>query len=176
LELSDWKEWQSYNASSPLLSLFHSVVRMLGSAIKVRGRKRLRLLYYIVRIITTRLRTILSDLVYMKLTMDPTNNIEKETTSLFKKSNILEEVAKKLIHHSSAPPRLYGLPKIHKKDVPLRRIVNCIACPAYALAKYLAGLLSPLVGQSNRHIKILGGVCSRIKMYQLPRRTYFSEF
>jgi hypothetical protein len=43
--------------------------------------------------------------------------------------------------------------KIHKKDVPLRPIVNCIASPTYVLAKYLAGLLSPFVGQSDHHIK-----------------------
>jgi hypothetical protein len=71
----------------------------------------------------------------MKLTMDPTNKIKRQTTSLINKSDIPEEVAKKLIPHASAPPWLYGLPKIHKKDVPLRPIVNCIASPTYALAK-----------------------------------------
>jgi hypothetical protein len=48
---------------------------------------------------------------------------------------------------------MYGLPKIHKEDVPLRPIVNCIASPTYDLAKYLAGLLNPLVGQLNCHIR-----------------------
>jgi hypothetical protein len=85
--------------------------------------------------------------------MDPTNKIGRRTTSLIKKSNIPEEVVKKLIHHMSAPPRLYGLPKIHKNDLSLRPAVNCIAYPTCALAKYLAGLLSPLVGQLNSHIK-----------------------
>jgi hypothetical protein len=85
--------------------------------------------------------------------MDPTNKIVRRTTSLIKKSDIPEEVTKKLIPHASAPPRLCGLRKIHKKDIPLRPIVNCIASPTYALAKYLAGLLSPFVGQSNHHIK-----------------------
>jgi hypothetical protein len=60
---------------------------------------------------------------------------------------------KKLILHTSTPPRLYGLPKIHKEGVPLRPIVNCIASPTYSLAKYLKGLLSPLVGYSPSHIR-----------------------
>jgi hypothetical protein len=100
-----------------------------------------------------KIKTLLSDPEYTKLTMDPTSKTERQTTSLIKKSDIPEVVAKKLIPHASAPPRLYRLPKIHKKDVPLRPIVNCIASPTYALAKYLAGLLSPFVGQSDHHIK-----------------------
>jgi hypothetical protein len=85
--------------------------------------------------------------------MDPTNKIERPTTSLIKKSDIPEEDVKKLNPHASVPPRLYGLPKIHKEDVPLRLIVNCIVSPTHALAKHLTGLLSPFVGASVHHIK-----------------------
>lgn len=35
------------------------------------------------------------------------------------------------------PPRLYGLPKIHKDGVPIRPIVSFISSPTYKLAKYL---------------------------------------
>jgi hypothetical protein len=64
-----------------------------------------------------------------------------------------EEDAKRLTPHDSSPPRLYGLPKIHKMDVPLRPIVNCIGSPTYDLAKYLTDLLIPLVEQSDCHIR-----------------------
>jgi hypothetical protein len=103
----------------------------------------------------------------------PTNKIERQTTSLIKKSDIPEEVAKKLMPHASALPRLYGLPKIHKKDIPLRPTVNCIASPTYALAKYLAGLLSPFVGQSDHHIK---KVCSEVTVNQITRSRHFGDF
>jgi hypothetical protein len=56
---------------------------------------------------------------------------------------------KKLTSHTSVPPRLYGL---NKEDVPFRPIVNCTGSPTYGLPKYLAGLLCPLVGQSEHHI------------------------
>jgi hypothetical protein len=85
--------------------------------------------------------------------MDPTTRIDRQTATLIKKSDIPEEVAKKLIPHASVPPRLYGLPKIHKKDMPLRPTVNCIASPTYLLAKHLTGLLSPFVRQTAHHIK-----------------------
>ena len=41
---------------------------------------------------------------------------------------------------------LYGLPKIHKKDVPLRPIISNCNSPTYRLSKYLAKQLSPLLG------------------------------
>jgi hypothetical protein len=101
----------------------------------------------------SKIRNMLTDPVYKKLTADPTNRIERRTTALIKKSEFPEDDAKKLTPHASAPPRKYGLPKIHKNDVPLRHIVNCIGSPTYALAKYITGLLGPLVGQSDHHIR-----------------------
>jgi len=50
-------------------------------------------------------------------------------------------------------PRIYGLPKIHKEGVPLRPIVNTIGSPTYELAKYVAKLLKPLVGNTDSFIK-----------------------
>jgi hypothetical protein len=83
----------------------------------------------------------------------PTSKIEKQTASLIKKSVFPEEFAKKLIPHTSVPSWLYGMPKIHKKGVPLRPIVNCIASPTYLLAKHLIRLLIPLAGHSPSHIR-----------------------
>jgi hypothetical protein len=74
---------------------------------------------------------------------------------LIKKSDIWVEVVKKLTPYASAPPRLYRLPKVHKKDVPLRPIVSCISSPTYTLTKYLTDLFSLLVGQSSHHIENL---------------------
>ena len=38
-------------------------------------------------------------------------------------------------------PKFYGLPKIHKPDVPLRPIVASQGSPTYNLAKYLAEMI-----------------------------------
>ena len=66
-------------------------------------------------------------------------------------------VASKTYYHlrSSAAgvPRLYGLPKVHKPDVPLRPIVSFVSSPTYALSKFLASLLSPIVGLSDSHVR-----------------------
>ncbi|XP_046395746.1 uncharacterized protein LOC124163008 [Ischnura elegans] len=64
-----------------------------------------------------------------------------------------EETIRNLRQPAPAPPRLYGLPKIHKDGIPLRPIVNAIGSPTYNLAKYLTGVLSPYVGHCEHHIK-----------------------
>jgi translation initiation factor RLI1 len=54
---------------------------------------------------------------------------------------------------NEAPQRLYGLPKIHKKNVSRSLIVNCIGSSTYYLAKHLAQMLSPTVGLSEHHTR-----------------------
>ena len=49
-------------------------------------------------------------------------------------------------------PRFYGLPKIHKPDMPLRPIVSAIGSPTYSLAKFVTKIISPLTGQTVAHV------------------------
>ena len=51
-------------------------------------------------------------------------------------------------------PYMYGLPKIHKPNIPLRSIISSRGAPSYVLAKWLAGILTPLLGRfSNAHVR-----------------------
>ena len=49
-------------------------------------------------------------------------------------------------------PKFYGLPKIHKKETPLRPIVSSIGSVSYSTSKELARILKPLVGRSPYHM------------------------
>ena len=49
-------------------------------------------------------------------------------------------------------PLLYGSPKIHKDGTPLRRIVDFTGSIGYNVAKSLAEILAPIVGQSEHHV------------------------
>ena len=51
---------------------------------------------------------------------------------------------KELLVSGSSLGILYGLPKIHKNDVPIRPILSACNTPAYTLAKYLVPIISPL--------------------------------
>ena len=47
-------------------------------------------------------------------------------------------------------PILYGLPKIHKANVPLRPILSYLGCHNFKLSQYAVKLLKPLI--KNSHI------------------------
>ncbi|GJQ70377.1 hypothetical protein Trydic_g22808 [Trypoxylus dichotomus] len=60
-------------------------------------------------------------------------------------SSLPDDVKKQVIITEALPPRLHGLPKIHKRDIPLRPIVSAIGAPTYLLAKHLTTLLQPYI-------------------------------
>ena len=58
---------------------------------------------------------------------------------------LIGELAYNNIYVSGSKPGiLYGLPKIHKEDNPLRPIVSSIGTFNYNLAKFLVPIISPL--------------------------------
>ena len=44
---------------------------------------------------------------------------------------------KVLLTPNPTPPLLYGLPKVHKENMPMRPVVSFVSSPTYSLAKYL---------------------------------------
>ena len=85
---------------------------------------------------------------YRKLESNPISKVIREVKKAINSSNLDDKLKKRLTPSQEITPRIYGLPKIHKYGVPLRPIVNTIGSPTYELAKYVAKILSPLVGNS----------------------------
>lgn len=50
-------------------------------------------------------------------------------------------------------PKFYGLPKIHKKDTPLRPITATIGCVGYLTAKVFAKMIDQVFPRTDHHIK-----------------------
>ena len=46
---------------------------------------------------------------------------------------------------------MYGVPKIHKEDNPLRPILSMVNAPRLAMAKWLTQLLKPVVSKVGNH-------------------------
>ena len=94
---------------------------------------------------------------YKQLKKDPTatqeTRIVTKLRNLEKTGEIPAALYARIRPTGSKPPMLYGLPKIHKPDVPLRPIVSCIGSPTYGLSKHIASLLSPLAGKSDYYVK-----------------------
>lgn len=77
-------------------------------------------------LMNTSLRLLLHHGSYIPLKRDHTAKIERKIISLVNSSIILKEIQRNFIPRDSNPPRLYGLPKVQKQNIPLRSIVNLI--------------------------------------------------
>ena len=73
-------------------------------------------------------------------------------TSISKKGSIDQNLYNRLRSSGGSTPLLYGLPKIHKPDVPLRPIVSFVQSPTYQLSKHLTHILSPLIGNTESNV------------------------
>ena len=104
---------------------------------------------------------------YKALKSDPTSRIKSKLISLLKKikseGGIDDTQYKKMYPTGAVPPKFYGLPKIHKRGIPLRPIVSSRGSNSYEVAKELARILKPLVGSSPYHIKNTADFIEQIK-------------
>ena len=69
----------------------------------------------------------------------------------------------------ASSPKLYGLPKIHKKNNPLRPIVSSRGSVTYGVAEELARILKPLTGNTIHHVINCNDFADDIKKNKLDR-------
>ena len=98
-----------------------------------------------------KMNTILADQTkFRKMTKekDKTHIIEKsisKTLKFMKQSGYIDtNTFTRLQPKGSTIPRLYGLPKVHKPNVPLRPILDMSNSPYHSLAKWLTEILEPI--------------------------------
>ena len=92
---------------------------------------------------TTKLNGMLATATYKELKKDPTAAQEAKIGKILRGLVRLEEMSDsfydRLRPTGCQPPRIYGLPKIHKPGVPLRPVVSCIGSLTYQLARHVHG-------------------------------------
>ncbi|XP_067614308.1 uncharacterized protein [Eurosta solidaginis] len=88
---------------------------------------------------------------YKVVRVDPTTKLQKKNNSivneLYKGKHINYREKQQLASSAATAPRLYGLPKIHKPECPLRPISSSINVPCYELSIYLGKILTPLISE-----------------------------
>jgi hypothetical protein len=116
-----------------------------------------------------KINTLLESGIYEPMPKDPTAKVERKVQQILAKYKTVlpTEVKRKLTPYHSKLPHLYGLPKIHKPDIPLRPIVSSIGSPCYALAGFLHKILSPLAGRSESFVKNSGHFIQLLKPVNL---------
>lgn len=94
---------------------------------------------------------------YIVLTNDPTKKLTTELHSLLTRwidSNYITPGQYKNLNCTvGIIPRAYGLPKIHKNDVPLRIIVSSLDSPLYNLSSFLHSILKESIPLASSFIK-----------------------
>ena len=108
---------------------------------------------------------------YKEISTDPTNKLKAKLISLLKKikaeGEIEEQLYKKMYPTGAVATKFYGLPKIHKVDIPLRPNLSSRASINYEVAKELARILKPLVRKSLHHIKHTGDFVQQVRGIKL---------
>ena len=64
--------------------------------------------------------------------------------------------------------KLYGLPKLHKPNIPMRPIVSFCGSPTYQLSKHLTNILKPLTDKSRHRLQSTDNFIDAIKTIQIP--------
>ena len=87
---------------------------------------------------------------------DKITKIEKEILDTLKdmvcKKEISQETFNEVKPIGLIRPRLYGLQKMHKREVPLRPIWSMTKFPQQKLARFLNMLLEPVLNQHSRFV------------------------
>ena len=73
------------------------------------------------------------------------NKLQKRFLELFRKKFSSKEVYEFIRPVGSQRPKMYGLPKIHKPDVPLRPILSICHSVQHSFAKWLVECLNPVL-------------------------------
>ncbi|XP_054922070.1 uncharacterized protein [Dermacentor andersoni] len=95
---------------------------------------------------------------YAPLAYDPTSRLQTKLQKLLARLfKLVPPHHVGLYHHllctNGSAPAIYGLPKVHKPDVPLPPIVDFTRSPLYQLSGYLHQVLSPLAGKTSTHVE-----------------------
>ena len=103
------------------------------------------------------------------LTKKVCRDCEGVINNIVDSGEISEKLGKWLKPIHCHAPRLSGLPKIHKDDIPLRGIVSTVGTPYERLSRYLIPILKSLQGRSGLYIKNSRELKERVKDWRIER-------
>lgn len=117
---------------------------------------------------------------YQKVKHNPTSGYEKKVKLLLKKllsSNAIDKnVHDYLNPNHTHPPILYGLPKTHKKDMPMRPVVDYRRTPCYKISKYAANIINDCGRDNLCTVQNSADFVNKISSFQLEENHKFVSF
>ncbi|XP_062533790.1 uncharacterized protein LOC134202820 [Armigeres subalbatus] len=119
----------------------------------------------------TKMSELLNDSTYKELMRDPTTSIQNANNNIVKRlvdlKLIDKQTMRKLQTQTSICPRIYGQPKAHKPNLPLRPVVPNITAPTYQTSKFIANILQATFN-SKYNIKDSFSFVEYIKSASIP--------
>ena len=120
-----------------------------------------------------RVSKILKCLTYKELKRDPTPALQRKLLNSklldLKKTDVIDiQRYNRLRCRVPQPPKLYGLPKLHKPNIPMRSIVSFCGSPTYELSKYLTTILKPLTNESRHKLQSTETFIDAFRTVQIP--------
>lgn len=119
-----------------------------------------------------KMHELLQDKAYNKLKTDPTDKIIRK----LKEKAELASIPGYIIPTVAQTPRIYGLPKIHKANMPMRPIIAANGGPAHKMAAILNNRIKDLVGKTEHSIKNSTDFISKIKHLKLDQTDILVSF
>lgn len=105
-----------------------------------------------------KVKELLSDeLTYKSINKDPTESIQRKSNELIKRmyenGHIDKNEKFRLTSYNAVSPKIYGNPKVHKNNNPLRPVVSCIKSPTYNLSKFIDRILNKVTNKFKFNVK-----------------------
>jgi hypothetical protein len=91
---------------------------------------------------------------FKTLNKDPTDRYQKLLTETLQECNTIinKRQIKYLTQRKPLPPTLKAQLKLHKKDIPIRPVINNRTAPSYKLAKHLTKVINQHLTLKNSYI------------------------
>lgn len=128
----------------------------------------------------TKMKKLLDDGPYKKIKYNPTKIYRKRVqdfcSQLLQQGKLEDNQCKSLSSNNDRTPIIYGAPKIHKNDIPLRPIVSSYSSPTQKLSKFIHGILKPLVGNTPYSIKNSYEMINHLKNLSIPEDEIMISF
>ncbi|XP_053687283.1 uncharacterized protein LOC128736816 [Sabethes cyaneus] len=109
---------------------------------------------------------------YKQITRDPTSRYQTMNNRIVQRLYDLKLVDKNeyysLKTNTATCPRIYGQPKAHKPNLPLRPVIPNMTAPSYALSKYICKILQASI-KSNYSVTDSFAFCRFINSNTLPQ-------
>ena len=117
---------------------------------------------------------------YEELTFNPAPKLQKglnaKLLELKKRDLLSYNLYHRLRCSALQSPKLYGLPKLHKPQTPMRPIVSFCGSPTYELSKHLAKTLKPPTDASDHKLQSTEYFIDAIKTVQTPNNHRLVSF